>query len=258
MLRLGTAARLAAGLCPIALGLALTGVAHATPAAMTAPKTATPGTAPQADGPATPSAAVQDLRYRVWHSVYGDIGTYSNRIERNGDETTVLTEAHFRVALLGIELHREDSERTERWQGNRLVYFHGLTQKNGNSIELAGEARGDNFVITSPSGVVTAPAMVRPANPWSANFLATQTMMLVDTGEVVPVHVSEGVERIVKISGASVPVHEYQVEGKETYKVWLDQHNVPVMFSVDDDSGLVTFTLGSIGSAAPERGRRGP
>jgi hypothetical protein len=59
--------------------------------------------------------------YRVSHSTFGDIGTYTNTVEPNRDSTTVQTRAHFEVNMLGVRMYREDAERTERWQGNRLV-----------------------------------------------------------------------------------------------------------------------------------------
>src|SRR5579871_6202940 len=86
---------------------------------------------PAADGAAIPAAEV--LSYRVKHAIYGDIGTYRNTIEQSGDTTTVLTEVHFKATLLGIVVHREDAERQERWRGGRLVFFHGVTTKNGRS-----------------------------------------------------------------------------------------------------------------------------
>jgi hypothetical protein len=184
------------------------------------------------------------LRYTVSHSVYGEIGTYRNTVERGGGVTTVLTEAHFKVSVLGIVLHREDAERQERWQGDRLVFFHGVTTKNGDRIEVRGEARGGSFVIASPHGTVTAPADVRPANPWSASFLGSDTMMRVDTGAVEPVRISDGGETHVKVAGATLAAHEYEIKGETRYQVWLSEpQQVPVKFTVDDDSGKVTFTL---------------
>jgi hypothetical protein len=191
----------------------------------------------------TAPADSHEFLYLVHHSLYGDIGTYSNKIEKQGDTTIVRTEAHLKVSVLGISLHNEDSARTERWQAGRLMSFHGVTNKNGHELELTGQAEGNSFVISSPQGTVTAPATVHPANPWSANFLATRMMMRVDTGEVVPVHISDGVDVVVKIDGEPVAAREYQVDGVEKYKVWLDDHNVPVMFDVHDGSGVVTFIL---------------
>src|SRR5215471_11101545 len=138
--------------------------------------------------------------YRVSHSVFGDIGTYTNTIEPSRDGTTVQTRAHFEVSMLGVRVHREDAERTERWQGNRLVAFHGVTDKGDGPTEVKGEARGNNFVITSSkNGTITAPASVHPANPWSSNFLSSNTMMRPDSGKIEQVRVGSGQETTVKI-----------------------------------------------------------
>ena len=189
------------------------------------------------------STATEQLRYRVRHSVFGNIGTYTNIVQSVGDITTVQTTAHFLVTMLGVGLHREDAERTERWQGGRLMSFIGTTKKNDNTLEVKGEATGDGFVIMSPRGTFTAPGTVQPANPWSAKCLKSTTMMRVDNGEIERVRVSGGSETTVAIDGATVPARQYQIDGTTLYKIWIDQHDIPIMFVVDDDSGEVTFTL---------------
>jgi hypothetical protein len=192
--------------------------------------------------------------YRVSHSVFGDIGTYTNTIEPGRDGTTVETRAHFVVSMLGVRIHREDAERTERWQGNRLVSFHGITDKGDGPTEVKGEARGNSFVITSSkNGTIVAPAAVRPANPWSANFLSSNTMMRPDSGKLEQVRIGSGQETTVKIDGATVPAVKFEIDGSTRYTVWLDGRGVPVQFVVDDDTGKVTFTLDKcIGCGGPE------
>jgi hypothetical protein len=189
------------------------------------------------------AAARLQLTYRVTHSVFGDIGTYINTVEPTNGATTVLTRAHFEVKMLGVHLYREDAERTEHWQGDRLVSFQGVTSNGDKSTVVKGEARGNGFVITSPQGTITAPATVHPANPWSPNFLGSNTMMRPDTGRVERVSVSGGEETLVTIDGVPVRTQKYQVDGNTRYTVWLDRQGVPVMFVVDDNSGKVTFTL---------------
>jgi hypothetical protein len=185
----------------------------------------------------------RQLTYDVKHSVFGDIGTYVNTIETSGATTTVKTAAHFLVKAMGVGLHREDAQRVEQFQGDRLVFFHGVTVKNGETLEVQGKAAGNNFVINSPAGTTTAPASVKPANPWSAQSIESTDMMRVDTGKVEKVTVSGGGQTNVNIDGTSTPVHEYDINGATKYKVYIDNHDVPVMFVVDDDSGQVTFTL---------------
>jgi Family of unknown function (DUF6134) len=195
-----------------------------------------------AAGPAAAEAPAQ-LTYRVTHSVFGEIGSYTNTVEPSRDGVTVQTKAHFEVKMLGVRMHREDAERTERWQGNRLVSFRGVTDKGDGPVEVKGEARGNSFVITSPQGTTTAPWSVHPANPWSSNFVHSNTMMRPDTGKLEQVRVGAGQEAAVNIDGASIPAVKYDVDGSSRYTVWLDGRGVPVKFLVDDDSGKVTFTL---------------
>ena len=207
-------------------------------------------------GAAVPGTAVADTPaqfiYRVSHSLFGDIGTYTNTVEPSRDGITIQTQAHFQVSMLGVRMYREDAERTERWQGNRLISFHGVTDKGDGPAEVRGEARGNGFVITSPHGTVTAPASVHPANPWSNNFLGSNTMMRPDSGKIEQVRVGSGQETAVKIDGATVPAVKYEIDGSTRYTIWLDGRGVPVMFLIDDDTGKVTFTLAKCVHCGPE------
>ena len=190
--------------------------------------------------------------YRVNHSVFGDIGTYTNTVEPSREGITVKTHAHFEVKMLGVRVHREDAERTEHWQGNRLVSFHGVTDKGDGPMQVNGEARGNSFVITSPEGTITAPWSVHPANPWSSNFLHSNTMMRPDSGKLEQVRIGGGQETAVKLDGATVPAVKYQIDGSTKYTVWLDSRGVPVEFVVDDDTGKITFTLAKCIGCNPE------
>ena len=190
--------------------------------------------------------------YRVNHSVFGDIGTYANTVEPSRDGITVKTRAHFEVKMLGVRMHREDAERTEHWQGNRLVSFHSVTDKGDGPVEVNGEARGNSFVITSPQGTTTAPWSVHPANPWSSNFLHSNTMMRPDSGKLEQVRIGSGQETAVKIDNATIPAVKYEIDGSTKYTVWLDSRGVPVEFVVDDDTGKVTFTLAKCVGCNPE------
>jgi hypothetical protein len=195
----------------------------------------------------SPASAVADtsrnLVYKVTHSSYGDIGTYANLVETTGDTTTVTTTVHLTVKVLGIVMHREDDQRTEEWKNNRLVAFHGVTDKNGDKIVVNGKARDDSFMITTPSGTYAAPASVHPANPWSSASLQSTTMMQVDTGKVNPVKVRGGGETSVDVNGANVAAREYEIDGGRRSNVWIDGQGVPVKFTVEDDTGVVSFTL---------------
>lgn len=196
------------------------------------------GTAHAADGE-------QDrvLTYKAVHAKYGDIGTYINTIAAQDGATKVESHVRLRVRVLGITAHREEADRTELWKDGRIVAFHGVTTTNGDRTELRGEAKGDTFVMSAPFGTVDAPANVRLSNPWSANFIGATSMLSVDSGKLQPVSVDAGQKDTVTIGGTPVETQRYDIASNPPYKVWLDSRRVPVMFSVADESGIVTFTL---------------
>ena len=197
-----------------------------------------------ADGAAAGSE--QRLTYAVQMSPYGTIGTYQSAKQKNGDETTITTEAHIKVSLAGVVLYRLEMSRVERQIADRLVYFHGVTIENGKAVEVDGKAMGENFIITSPSGTVTAPGTIRTSDPWSAGAPGVDVVLMPDTGVVTRVHTSGGEQTSMTIGGASVRVRRYQIstaDGREQYEVWMDDRRTPVMFNIVDRDGTTTFTL---------------
>ena len=189
------------------------------------------------------SDVTRQLRYRARHSVFGDIGTYTNTIQPVGDTTTIRTDVHLNVSALGVVLHREDAERIERWRGGTLREFHGTTTVNGVATKVDGKADGNVFVIVSPLGSVTAPLAIRPSNPWSSDILHSTTMMLTDTGKVEQVQISGGDAALINIDGSDIWTQKYLIDGSLQYKIWIDRDNIPVAFAVDDKSGEVFFSL---------------
>src|SRR5260370_20004022 len=150
-------------------------------------------------GPAR--AAREVYAYRVVHPTYGDIGTYTNVVDRAGDDTNVQTELKIAVKAIGIVLYREEARRAEHWRNDRLVSFESVTVTNGNKLEVHGEARDNGFAITTPSGTVVAPSNVHPSNPWSAMVLSTDYMMATKTGRLSHGPVSGGHEETRALHG---------------------------------------------------------
>ncbi len=192
------------------------------------------------------SASPERMVYRVQHSRYGNIGTYSNAVEKAGNVTTVTTEAHIAVSILGVVLYRQDVTRQERWNADRLVAFHGVTTVNGKPYELTGSADGDRFVLMSPDGPIVAPASVKLANPWSADVLRGNTLITPDRGRIENVQVKTPQETSLAINGHATRTKHYEInrlDGTKRYEIWLDDQGTPVQFITYNPNGMVTFTL---------------
>lgn len=200
---------------------------------------------------AAPAAAApapaQKLVYVAHHSRYGRIGTFTNTVTRNGDETDVDTEIRIAVSFVGITVFRQDASRQERWNGGRLVSFHGVTTTNGNSIELSGSAQDDHFVMQKPNGeTIVAPASVKLANPWSAAALRGDSMFTPDRGRLDDVKITTGSAEI-DIGGKPVHVTRYDVfllDGEKKYEVDVDDGGTVDQFVIYSSDGAITFSLG--------------
>ena len=71
---------------------------------------------------AAPALAAQQVyTYSVVHPVYGEIGTFTDTIDRSAEALRI--DAHLRIAvkLLGVVAYREESDTTEVLRGGRLV-----------------------------------------------------------------------------------------------------------------------------------------
>jgi hypothetical protein len=191
--------------------------------------------------PARASETVYD--YHIEHPRYGDIGTYRNVIKQDGKDSQISTELRITVKLLGIVVYRENANRTEEWQDGRLIRFDGVTETNGSKIELHGEAKGDQFVISTPNGTITAAANVHPSNPWAETVLDTNLMMSAKNGRVEKVSVSGPAAANVTFDGKDLRLQQYEIDGSKRQFVWFDDHGVPFAMRTEEDGSTVDFVL---------------
>jgi len=193
--------------------------------------------------PAAAWATQTTYDYHIEHPRYGDIGTYTNVVKDFGDSIEVDSEIHVAVRVFGMVMYREEGTRTEHWQGNRLVGFDSVTVTNGTRIEVHGEAKGDAFVLTTPSGTIEAPPQVHPSNPWALQVLDTDMVMSTKSGRVERVNVSGGELESVNFDGKELRLHRYDVVGTKREQVWLDDRGVSVAFRTEDEGSKIDFVL---------------
>jgi hypothetical protein len=188
------------------------------------------------------------LDYKVSHSKYGNIGSYSNVVDTEGQTTTVTTNLKVEVKVIGITAYKQTAQRVEKWQDGRLVYLHALTTTNGKPSEVDGVAQSGHFEVSTPRGPEEAPATVRVANPWSPLVLKGDTIVTPDDGTISKVDVSAPQETMVTTGYGTVSAKMYNIDlvgMKKSYQVWLDASGTPVQFDMTEGGNTVTFTLTS-------------
>ena len=93
---------------------------------------------------------------------------------------------------------------------------------------------------------MTAPAWIRVANPWTANNLNGDTMLMPDDGAVQKARLTDSGEASVSIGDRELRARQYDIAligAKKHYRLWFDAAGTPVKFSVFDSDGTCTFTL---------------
>ena len=187
--------------------------------------------------------------FSVVHAVYGNIGTFTASIARSGGTTRIDTHVRIAVKILGVVAHRKESDRTEIFQGERLVSFQSATITNGTRLDVRGESKGDHFVVMSPTGVADAPDDVAPSDPWVLRDRGIATVVSLETGRIVPTRITGGEPVMVSLQGATVTTRHFAARGQgqqETqHEIWLNDHNVPIKFRIVDDGAVVDFVLTS-------------
>lgn len=205
-----------------------------------------------ADSETAAGTTAQIFEYRINHALYGDIGTYRNIVERRGETIAVRSTLDIAVRFLGFPVYREAGERLERWHDDRLIEFRSVTHKNGEKLEVIGEARDDAFVIKGPSGIAQAPRDVRPSNPWSVKLLNAETMMSTTTGRLFPTRVKGGTEGTVTLNGQPRKLRRFDILTDKQEFVLLDERDVAVAFGTEDNGSRVEFILTRITSGGAD------
>jgi hypothetical protein len=197
--------------------------------------------------------------YRVQHPKYGDVGTYTNTVEKSAGDTTVTTQGRVKVSIFGVVAYHQEFDRIEHWIGSRLVNFHGVTTKNGKRTEVNGVAAGGQFTLTTPTGTISAPNNVKLANPWSeavlksGAVLSSQIVVTPEKGSLEKVSVTGGESAEVMINGHEIETRHYRMEFQDapkSYEVWFDGGGIPVRFADVSGPETVTFNLAECEGAA--------
>jgi hypothetical protein len=193
---------------------------------------------------ATPALAGQLVyTYAVLHPLYGEIGTFTDTIDRTPETMRIDGRLRIAVKLLGIVFYRQESDITAIMHDDRLVSLQSVTKKDGEHLEVSGEAQGDQFVVNATAGSFAGPATILPSDPFVLKGTGEGSMVFTDTGEIINVQVSGGGHGTVSVNGNSVSARRFIVEGVTRREVWLDNRGIPVMFRIVENGTPIDFVL---------------
>jgi hypothetical protein len=200
---------------------------------------------------ATPAPAVQQVYvYTIVHPYYGDIGTLTDTIDRSPDRMRIYSRLRIRVEVLGIAVYSQVSDTTVIMRGGRLISLQSVSEKDGQHLEVHGQAQGGLFVVNGTAGPSTGPGTTTPSNPWLLKSTGEGTLIYPVTGKIAMARVSSGDNEMISVGGKPVAVRHFGVDGDNHEDVWLDARGIPVMFRTIEDGTPIDFMLCD-GAAVP-------
>src|SRR5579863_6556279 len=193
---------------------------------------------------AAPALAMeQTYTYSIVHPTFGDIGSFTYRIDRTGDQTSIHTQLRVAVRMVGVVVYREQADGVEVLQGRRLVSLENVGDQDGQKINVHGRVEGGRFMVNSPAGSFAAPLDVEPSDPWLVHGTTQSKVVSTRTGQVVDVSVTGGEPVSIEVQGTWVRARHYIVNGDKRQEVWMADNSVPVMFRSIEDGTPIDFVL---------------
>jgi hypothetical protein len=195
--------------------------------------------------PAVAEEQIEIRTYRVHHALFGDIGTLSDEIAREGESTRVVARADVKVELLGVTLHHVCAEWSETWHAGMLTYFRATTTRNGSTDSISGQHENGSFIVHVRGQAFHLPADIHPVHPWSLQFIRAKTLMSPESGRTFPADITDKGRQSIRIGGVSRSVRHYVQRSDTSNHLYFDDQGTLLLAEYRDITGKVSFTLQS-------------
>jgi hypothetical protein len=184
--------------------------------------------------------------YTVGHSLFGDIGQYTVRLTREGEDVVVEVDARATIRLMFISLLRLHTSGREVWRDGKLMTFDGRSEENGNTIYLSARADEKRVVIVGPNGKRDIAAPIALTNPWHSAVLTTPVLLEPTTGGLLSVRTKFAGADTIEINDQMIESQKHIVSGDIAAEIWFADNGTWLKMEFDKAGGRVKIVLESL------------
>jgi hypothetical protein len=153
-----------------------------------------------------------------------EIGRHRFSLQDAGSATTLRSQAEFDVRLLSFSLYRYAHEAVEEWRDGCLESLEARTEANGRASAVTARAERGALAVTHPRGLDRHAGCVMSFAYWNPQILKAQRLLNSQTGEVLPVTVTQLGEETRPVGGEprAAQRHRIQVPGLQIDLWYVD------------------------------------
>jgi Family of unknown function (DUF6134) len=173
----------------------------------------------------------------------GQFGTHVLKFTREGDTLTVDTDVELRVSFGPLTVFEHLHDVTEKYLGDRLIWIGSRTKTGGKWKTLSVEPVEGGFNVKGEKfkGVLKSPII--PSTHWNEDQMRQGFLFSTETGEKLPMKVTDrGVEKI-KAGGAMIDARRYDVDSELDASFWYDAQGRWVKTAFDAQGSKIEYVL---------------
>jgi hypothetical protein len=173
----------------------------------------------------------------------GQFGTHLLSFKREGDTLTVKTDVKLRVDLGPINFFEYLHNVTETYIGDRLVWVGSRTKNEGKWKTLAAEPVEGGLKVTGQAFKGVLKGLVIPSTHWNEHEMKQPKMFSTETGEMLPMKVTDrGIEKV-KAGGTTIDARRYDVDSELDASFWYDAQGRWVKCAFEAQGSKIEYVL---------------
>ena len=173
----------------------------------------------------------------------GPLGHHILTFTREGDALTVETDVSLKVTLGPITFFEYLHDVTEKYVGGKLTWVGSRTKKDGKWKTLSAQAMAGGVKVTGEAIKGTLTGRVIPSTHWNQDEMKQASMFSTETGEMLPMKVTDrGFERV-KVGATTIEARRYDVVSELTASFWYDAQGRWVKCAFEAEGSKIEYVL---------------
>lgn len=173
----------------------------------------------------------------------GAFGTHIVKFTRDGEKLTVKSDISLKVALGPLTLFEYIHDVTETYVGGRLSWVGSRTKNEGKWKTLSAQAKEGGLDVKGEAFKGLLRGSVIPSTHWNADEMKQAAMFSTETGEMLPMKVTDRGIETVKVGKGTIEARRFDVKSELDASFWYDAQGRWVKCAFEAEGSKIEYVL---------------